>query len=658
MRSYLCLFFILGVTTLINAQEIDVVNTNSAKESLRVAQDLIAQNEFKKAKKQLEHTVKIKENFAIAYRLLGKVCLDMADYDCASHAFETSFDLDDKLSRAAFFECGEAHLNNEKPDLALYYYERYEQNKGKRYANASKESALEIEYDNLLATRKANCSYILQLDTANIQTWAKHLGRSVNSKHDEYLPSITSDGKHLLFTRNIRKLNENIFLSSLTKENYWQDAMPIDGKLNTANNEGMAKFEAHGNTFYFAGCKREDEESGCDIYKATFDDGKVTAINSIEGNLNSYYWDSQPSISCDGQTMYFSSTRLDGFGGADIWKSQLMANGEWGVPENLGPHINTPQDEQAPFIGTDGVSLYFTSDGHLGQGNGDIFVSWWENEAWSIPENMGFPINSPAKELGFYIKGDGKTAYFASSRKNGRGGLDLYEVEVPQLLRPSPMVQLEVFVVDELTQEPISCNITLGNNGTNHAYTTNENGWVFTCLDGNKGYSFQIKHKGYAPLIDAVFLDAQDNSSNQQVRLELKSSTTKEEVVEEKVEEEPDKHNGEERLTKTIVQLFFETNSYELNEKNVNKLAYVIELLERYDDWSVEVVGFADNQGDAKYNKELSQKRAQKIVDFLNEQSSIAIQTNVNAIGKGATGVANDEQSRKKSRRVDVILTR
>lgn len=648
VKIRIILTFVLGIHIAVaNGQYGGLHQTTNATESLQAAQDFLAQNEPYRALQQLKHTVKIKKNFAIAHRIMGSLQLYLGYYEDSAKSFETSFDLDDKLSRAAFFECGEAYLKNEEPTLAMHYYSRYKEMKGKRYANATKEKAMEYEYDKLLPLREANCAYIMQLDTAYNTLRVRNMGKNINSKYDDYLPSITSDGEYLLFTRNDKNKDENILLSS-NRKGKWSNAAPVGGILNTNKQEGMAKFEAHGNTFYFTACRQDGETVGCDIYRAQFQDKKVKVISPLDGRLNSYFWDSQPSITCDGTIMYFASTREGGYGGSDIWQSTMDSNGDWGAPVNMGPDINTKGDEEAPFIATDGTSLYFTSNGHEGQGNGDIFVSWFEDKQWSYPENLGYPINSPTKEIGFYIKGDGKTAYFSSARKGGEGKLDIYEVELPRLLRPNPMVQVELFVIDQETGESVPSTVRFGHEGRTWDVETDDKGWIFHCLAGDKSYSFQIDHPDYRQLIDAVYIDTQDNTDNQQITLELKTPnefTSK----------------GGERVTKKMIQIYFDFDSDAITKADAERLKKLSQLINDYGDWRIQVTGYADNVGSEIYNKALSEKRAQAVVDFLSARTTLSIRKDINIVGKGATddnGNDLDEEARRKSRRVDILLVR
>jgi outer membrane protein OmpA-like peptidoglycan-associated protein/tetratricopeptide (TPR) repeat protein len=622
----------------------DFRDTNNAKESLRIAERLMNKGKVKAAIKQLEHTVKIKNNFAVAHRLLGKNYLETGQFKKAIKAYEQSFEIDDKLSRAALFECGEAYFKLGDPELAMYFFTRYEKMKDNNYTNVKKESGLEITYDLMLKERKMNCDYVFNLDKSMIIDEPYNLGKNINSKYDEYLPTITSDGKKLVFTRKLKDVNEDIYLSYRDGDD-WKKSKAYGNSLNTDENEGMARFEMHGKAFYFSGCMREDTEGGCDIYKATLKDEEIIEVSRLEGNLNSHEWDSQPSISCDGTKMFFASTRKDGIGGGDIYLSSLLPNGDWGIPSNLGAMINTKGDEEAPFIANDGKTLYFSSTGHPGQGDGDLFVSRFENGIWSKPENLGFPINSTGKEIGMYVQGNGKTAFFASERLDGTGGLDIYTFELPEELRPIPMVHLEGYVTDEETEEPIATTVSISNSNEKFTAQSDETGWFFLCVPGNKGYSFQINQKDYDYFIDAQFLDAQDNTSNNIIKLPLVPKNNIKTVAVRKGSPVREKR----------VQFFFEFDSYDLTREAELELKELSKLLNQEKSWKVEVVGYADNSGSAGYNKKLSEKRAKAIVAFLSEYG-VTIDTVVKTEGLGSIASAPNNDLSSQSRRVDVVL--
>ena len=638
------LFSLPGMNSLF-AQPGDVVTTNNAKQSLQVAQEFISMNEYKKAIKQLKHTIKIKKDFAVAYRLLGKVYYEMNDFEQASETLEKSFELDKKLSRAAFYECGDSYLKLGNLEKANYYLGIYTAMKDKNYANAEKESALELSYDEMIEVKSKNIAFLTTLDTsANASIVISPLEK-INSEHNEYLPSLSNDGAFLLFTRNKNGRQEDIFLSKKTPEG-WGNENQGAININTSKNEGMAKFEPHNYKVYYAGCSRHQEIVNCDIFESEFIDGELNKEIELTGDLNSPYWDSQPAVTCDGQTMYFASSRQGGSGGSDIWMSTRDSDGSWSSATNLGELINTKGDEEAPFIAKDGKALYFTSDHHPGQGEGDFFVSFKKNGQWQTPLNLGYPINSPSKELGLYISDNAEKIFFSSARPGGKGGLDIYQADLPYAYKPVEVLPVALNLRDKETDEILTGTITVGVDKQRENYTTDSQGNVQLCLAGDKAYSFRVNKDGYDFYVEAFFLESIANNQIQNIKLGLVKKTKK------------DPYIGEKRHTKTVVQIYFESNSYTIDDKNSIKLSDLAELMNAYDDWDIQVTGFADAVGNEEDNKKLSKDRAQAVVDFLAKLSDKQVSQNIKALGKGSIDSDGSDESNKKARRVDIVLNR
>jgi len=623
----------------------DVNTTNNAKQSLQIAQDLLSQNDNRRAIKQLKHTIKIKEDFAIAYRLLGKAYYDTDQFELAIDALEQSFEFDRKLSRAAFFEIGDAYLRLFDTEKAEYYLGIYQEMKDKRYANAQKESGLEKAYDLYYQVKLNNLAYIETLDTTLKSNKIIPLS-TVNSKDNEYLPSLSNDGRYLLFTREIDEEQEDILLTERT-ETGWGEENKTAIQINTSKNEGMAKFEPHNRTVYYAGCQRSEENIDCDIYVSEFNNGKLATEISPQGNLNSSAWDSQPSVTCDGKILYFASTREGGLGGSDIWFSKKDEKGAWGIPLNAGVNINTPGDEEAPFVAKDGEHLYFTSNYHPGQGEGDFFVSKHVNGHWEPPINLGYPINSPAKELGLFVTDDTKHVYFASAREGGKGGLDLYFSAMPEINRPKKVFPVVLKIIDKFTRKSITDQqVIVGYDDLKVNFQSNEEGNIYMCLEANKAYSYRISRDGYKFYVEAHFLEEYILTAAQTLYLEIEPKVEKPAYV------------GEDRHTKTIVQVYFDSDSSNIPETDVEKLDRIARIINKYDDWKVQVIGFADNIGDADYNYSLSQKRADSVIAYLSSKCTQEIQQKVESSAQGSATGAQTEEEKKQSRRVDVILSR
>lgn len=637
----------------VQTAEAQLFKTLKAIRSLRVAQGHISSGKLEEARNELKQTIKIKNDFAVAYRELGRVHLELYEFDKAIDAYEKSFALDPLFSRAAYFECGEAYFRLSKFDTAATYFSKYDIMKDARYTNAKKETALESEHDSRIGTRTEN--YLFALDAVKNPTLGLgegpfNLGRRINSEVDDYLPTVTGDGLIMVYTTQQSynpvglSTGENIFISKII-DKQWTTGQTFNLHLNTENNEGMAKYASDERFMYFAGCMRSDSKGGCDIYEMRLKNGNLLRVNPLEGNLNSEGWDSQPSISCDGMVMYFSSSREGGYGGADIWRSFRTEDGSWSIAENLGPTINTPGDEESPFIAPDGVTLYFASTGHPGMGDGDIFMTRIQQVSdvdwqWLEPYNLGYPINSPFQEVGMFVKADGKTAYYASSRLEGFGGLDIYEFTLPEYLQPYDMVFIEGQIKDEFTQRPLSLTLDVMRNGKKWEIQTDDDGWYFMCLPTQKAYAFQVNNPDYEYYMEAAFLPSQNNAIPFRFDISL---------IPKRRAKKP-KDTGPKELTYDI---FFDFDNFALDDRARGQLSELVEKLETESGWQVEIIGYTDDLGNIAYNQMLSEQRAKAVVTYL-DNAGIKVKS-IKQEGKGAVK-SDTEVDRKKNRRVMVVI--
>jgi Tol biopolymer transport system component len=229
-----------------------------------------------------------------------------------------------------------------------------------------------------------DCTFSLEAQKSPVPFKPINMGSAINTKEDEYLPVITADEEMIIFTRQ-ENSNEDFF-KSVKRNGEWSVAEFLSKEINTSNfNEGAQNISPDGNYLFFTGCNRPDG-LGCDIYISKREGNDWSKPFNIGGPVNTAGWESQPSISADGRTLYFVSTRQGGYGGYDIWSSELNTDGTWSNPINLGQEINTSFDEQSPFIHPDNESLYFSSNGWPGLGNKDLFLS---RKAYAISSTTG-----------------------------------------------------------------------------------------------------------------------------------------------------------------------------------------------------------------------------------------------------------------------------
>jgi len=312
-----------------------------------------------------------------------------------------------------------------------------------------------------LQWKMAQCKFGIKAMKHPVSMVPVNLGENVNSTWDEYHPTLTGNSKEMLFT--VRrpsdeftvcrhcKVEEDIY-SSVQQNGIWQPRTKLEEPVNTGNNEGAQCISPDGNYLFFTICNAETGYGSCDIYWAKREGGGWSVPKNCGAKVNTKYWESQPSMAADGKTIYFTSNRPGGYGGMDIWKTEMVTEGVFLEPVNLGNVINTPYDELSPFIHFDQKTLYFSSDGHLGMGGKDLFYAKLQPDGnWHEPVNLGYPINSYQNETGIFINAQGNVAYFASDRMGGFGGFDIYCFELDELLRPEPVL----FVVDNMENEEL-----------------------------------------------------------------------------------------------------------------------------------------------------------------------------------------------------------
>jgi len=271
-----------------------------------------------------------------------------------------------------------------------------------------------------------------------------NLGKTINSQGNEFINAISSDGLELFFTGSTNDPGgraDDFFVSRRrSDESPWPEAQRLQASINTPAQEGALSITPDGRFILFAGCQWPDGYGSCDIYAAGSAAGAFLEPTNLGAPVNTAAWESQPSFSSDGRTLFFASNRKDGYGKSDIWTSTLLDDGKWSQPQNLGATINTFGSEMSPFIHPDGRTLYFASDRHPGMGGVDLFMSRMDdNNVWSEPVNLGFPINTAGDEINIIVNTRGDKAYISSERNDGFGGHDIFVFELYDEIRPMPV---------------------------------------------------------------------------------------------------------------------------------------------------------------------------------------------------------------------------
>jgi len=427
----------------------------------------------------------------------------------------------------------------------------------------------------------------------------RNLGDSINTPYLEYFPSLTIDGKKMIFTKRING-NEDFYESDLN--NGWSKAYPLPGDINSpAFNEGAQNISQDGKWLIFTGCNFPEGLGSCDLYISFLTKTGWSEPRNLGPNVNSEFWESTPSLSPDKKDLYFSSNVPGGFGGKDIWVCHRNENGKWGEPQNIGPEINTPGDESTPFIHADNQTLYFNSNGHPGYSDKpDIFVSRkLPGGKWSKPENLGYPVNTIDDEGSMIVAADGKTAYYSSDRSDTKGGLDIYTFELRQDLRPLKTLWVKGRVYDIKTKNGLPSSVELTDINSRELISklqTDEDGNYLVTLPVGKEYAFNVKRKGY------LFY-----SENYQINEGIDSAFTAD------IPLQPIEANAH----IVLKNVFFDTKKTELNPGSVTELDNVVKLMNENPAIKILISGYTDNVGKPSDNLALSKGRAVAVVNYL-----------------------------------------
>jgi outer membrane protein OmpA-like peptidoglycan-associated protein len=377
--------------------------------------------------------------------------------------------------------------------------------------------------------------------------------------------------------------------------------MPAPFNMN--NNEGGASLSADNRYMFFTICKNEGgDQLNCDLFYTVFSAGQWSEIKNAGPNINGKdTWESQPSLSSDGRTLYFASNRAGGLGGIDIWKCAKDAKGNWGIPENLGPRINTDGNEKSPFFHSDGQTLYFSSQGHLGYGGYDIYLSKLSKDTgWVKPKNIGYPINSERDDLGFFVSTDGKYGYFASDKLKGNGGWDVYSFELYKEARPERVLFVSGALRDENNQVISDAKVEIKNTKTREVTTVEVDsltGKYVAVVAFDEDHILTVKQPGKA--FTSQYFSAADSTIGKPMKMDLK--------VEDIKVGKPYKLNN----------IYFKTSSSLLNEETIFIIEELTKFLQENKTVSIAIHGHTDNAGSATENMKLSADRAKMVFDLL-----------------------------------------
>jgi outer membrane protein OmpA-like peptidoglycan-associated protein/tetratricopeptide (TPR) repeat protein len=568
----------------------------SALKYYNVRNDEKAQDELKKA-------IEKDPTFIEPHFLLAQIYTEANKKNDAISEYTAALQINPTFDKKAYFLLANIEVSMGKYMEAKMDYETFLKNKN---LNPDSRELAEHQFN--------NCIFAIDALKNPVPFEPKNMGEAVNSNLDEYFPAITADDQTFLFTRNNRTSTNPLqedFLVSKKVNGVWSPSTLLGNGINTPGNEGAPSISADGQILFFIACAEMDNSYGpdrrgygsCDIFYSEKVGNSWSLPYNLGPNVNTKYWETQPSFSSDGKTLYFVSSRPGGLGGSDIWYSTLREDNSWGVPVNIGKNINTAGKEESVFIHPDGNTLYFSSDGHMGMGKLDIYVvRKMENGEWGTPINLGYPINTFNDENSLLVNGAGNLAYFASSRAGGFGGLDLYQFELYDAIRPEKITYVKGKVYDAKTKQPLGAHFQLIDLETAKQIIISDantgNGEFLVTLPVNKNYALNVSKSGY------LFYSA---------NFSLKELSDKTKTFVMDVPLEPiDTGNVVE-----LKNVFFETAKFDLKPESKVELNKLVSFLTVNKTLRIQLSGHTDNVGDKKMNQLLSQNRAKSVYEYL-----------------------------------------
>ena len=586
----------------------------------------------------LNNAIKTDANFIEAHMMMAECYLETREPQKAKVSFLRCVEINPDFFPPVYYSLAEIEFDAEEYETASRYLEKY-------LTYSKQNQVMRAKSEKLLR----NSRFAAQAVKNPVPFEPENL--ELDFEYDQYWPSLSVDEQTLIFTA-LMPINSNNsavfgnrqedFYVSDYRNGKWTKPENLGSPPNTPDNEGAQTITADANRMYFTACNRNDGKGGCDIYFSEKRNGLWTRPRNLGEPVNTSAKETQPSISPDGRTLYFVSSRGGGKGGLDIWTSTLDNRGNWGKPVNL-EDINTPGDESSPFIHNDGHTLYFASDGWPGMGQFDLFITRKDSAGrWATPKNLGYPINSSHNEEGLMVNARGNRAYYSSDRGD-RHIRNILSFELYPEVRPHPVSYMKGKIYDARIYTPLRALFELIDLSTAEktisAYSDSISGEFLVCIPSEKDYALNIKRKGY--LFFSENFTIADGTYREPYLKDIPLNRIQ---------------SGEKVILKNI---FFESASAKLLDESKVELQQLLQFLRDNPEIKIRITGHTDNIGTEAYNLELSQNRARTVADYLLNAGITNTRVSYKGSGESEPIADNDtEEGRAQNRRTEFLVVK
>ncbi len=543
------------------------------------------------------------------------------------------------------------------------------QNKEFKEAEANFKKFLEIEFDNPEWYPKDYEEKYLQVEAwipqcayydslySNPVPFEPKVVRGISSRDNDYLGIISPDNEVALYIRRhfVKRKNdltpreiEEFMRSKRLPNGEFDEGTPMPNPFNVTENVGSATLTIDNKRMFLTICN--DDAQGyknCDIFYSDWSyHGWSDPVNVGPGVNGKNSFEGQPTVTPDGKTLYFVSIREDEIGdidNMDLYVSHLQEDGTWGQAKNLGTTINTKGHEKSPFIHEDSHTLYFSSDGHNGIGDFDIYYVRQDSLGnWTKPKNIGHPINTEGADVGFFVAVDGKTAYISSNeREDGIGGWDMFSFPLYKEARPEKVLFLKGQLKDENNKRITDATIKFKNMETKEVHEVDVDtltGDYVAVMNFSSDIVMTVEKKGAA--FTSRYLSKEDTTLNDVKKMNV-------EVKQVKVGEAYKLHD-----------IKYETDRFNLDQESINMMAEFAEYLKKNPKMKVAIHGHTDNIGSPADNLRLSENRAKAVYDILVKNGISSSRLSFKGFGETKPVKSNDsEAGRAENRRTEFVIT-
>ena len=606
-----------------------------------------------------------------AHFLLGICYLKVGEGDKGLPYMKKVYEVDKEYYPELEYMMGQCAETSGKYKEAIRYYENF-----LRVEGVKKDPVILAE----VTKRLDECKVAAELLKNPLNVKIENVGPVINSPAPDYTPVLTADESMMIFTSR-RKENmgkklapyldqeeefplEDIYVS-YKRDGVWSSPENLGPPVNTEDHDAAIALSPDGSQLFLY--KGEGEG---DIYLSRKKGRDWTKPESLGDKINlPKSSELSCSITSDGKTLYFSSNREGGYGGLDIWKSNLV-KGQWAEPMNMGPKINTKEDEDAPFISADGQILYYSTKGKNTMGGFDIVYTTLEKSGWTEPENMGIPINSPSDDI-FYVVTANDHGYFASYQQGGYGKHDIFMISrgekqdageiagtkantklskedagktdakpgmVAVKTAKSRVTLLKGIITDASSGQPIEATVSVVNVKTGSKISDiNSNsatGSYLVILPAGKNYAVTVTAPDY--LFHSENFDIPDTAEYSEVvvPVALKKASVGTRIV--------------------MRNIFFDFDKASLRPESNLELDRLRKIMLDYPKMKIEISGHTDNKGSADYNRKLSESRAKSVLDYLVKKGISPDRMNFAGYGFDRPMAPNEtEEGRQLNRRTE-----